>query len=120
MSGKNIHGRKYLFNSILKCFLILILLGCNSSEGIFTVPIKELLDNPRKYENKVITISGNVTDVFSIMLVKTYTLSDDTGQITVVTSRILPMKGEKLKVRGIIKEAFSLGDMSLTVFKEQN
>jgi len=41
------------------------------------------------------------------------------GQIVVVTDRILPKRGEKIKVKGSIAEAFSIGDQSLTVFREE-
>jgi len=41
-----------------------------------------------------------VTDATSILIVKYFEIKDDTGKIKVVTDRLLPAKGEKLKVTG--------------------
>jgi len=54
-----------------------------------------------------------------LFVIKYFTVKDSTGEIVVVTDRILPKKGEKIKVRGRVAEAFSVGDKSLTVFKEE-
>jgi uncharacterized protein YdeI (BOF family) len=83
-----------------------------------TVSIKQLLDNPRDYDSKTVTIEGEVTDVMSLLVVKAFTLRDKTGEIIVVTERILPKKGTTVKVKGRIVEAFSFGDQSITAFRE--
>ena len=62
--------------------------------------IKEIFDHPRDYENKEITIYGTMTDATSMLIVKYFEIQDDTGKIKVVTDRLLPAKGEKLKVTG--------------------
>lgn len=52
--------------------------------------IKEILDHPRNYENKEITIYGTVTGWASLLLVKYFEIQDDTGSIKVITKRVLP------------------------------
>lgn len=64
--------------------------------------IKEILDHPRNYEKKEITIYGTVTDVVSLLVVKYFEIEDDTGSIKVTTNRMLPQKGEKLQVKGAL------------------
>ncbi len=94
--------------------LLLLLAGCTGS-----VPIKRILDNPREYADHTVTVQGDVTDVFSLVFVKWFTLNDGTASINVVTTRPLPAKGEHLRVTGTVKQAFSIGDEVLTVIVEK-
>jgi DNA/RNA endonuclease YhcR with UshA esterase domain len=82
-------------------------------------PIKNIIDHPRDYADKPVTVQGEVKNVFSLIVVKYFTLDDGTGNITVVTERPLPQKGERLKVRGTVKEGFSLGDQTMTLIVEE-
>jgi hypothetical protein len=43
--------------------------------------MKEILDHPRDYENKEVTIYGTVINTASILVVKYFELRDDTGTI---------------------------------------
>jgi len=105
---------------LLTSFLFMFSLqGCEKSYFESPVPINKLLENPRGHENRVVYIEGEVTEVVSLFVIKYFTVKDDTGEIIVITERILPKKGEKIKVRGRVAEAFSVGDKSLTVFKEE-
>ena len=87
--------------------------------GIGTTKIGDIKGHPRDYAGKEVTISGEVTDTFSIFIVKYFVLRDATGEITVVTERPLPAKGEKIAVKGIVKEAFSLGSKTELVLEEK-
>lgn len=80
--------------------------------------IGHILADPRAYEGKTITVEGEVTDVFSLFVIKYFRLDDGTGAIGVVSDKPLPRKGQRLKVTGQIREAFSLGDTKLTVLLE--
>ncbi|MEO5574489.1 MAG: hypothetical protein ABIR48_08435 [Gammaproteobacteria bacterium] len=83
------------------------------------VSIREVVDHPRDYVGKEVTLQGNVTAVYSLIVFKYFELSDGTATIGVVTSKPLPRKGEHISVTGRLKEAFSLGDTSLTVLIER-
>ena len=89
--------------------------ACNS---VVSTPIGKIINNPREYEAKTLTISGEVTEVFSLFILKYFMLKDSSGSITVVTDRALPKIGQKIKVKGTIEEAFSLGDQQLIVLVE--
>ncbi|MDA8093121.1 MAG: OB-fold nucleic acid binding domain-containing protein [Betaproteobacteria bacterium] len=93
---------------------ILLLVACTAA-----VPIKSILDNPREYADHTVTVQGKVTDVFSLVFVKWFTLNDGTASINVVTTRPLPAKGEQIRVTGTVKQAFSIGDEVLTVIVEK-
>jgi hypothetical protein len=64
--------------------------------------IKDILDHPREYENKEVAIYGTVTDAVSLLVFKYFEIQDDTGTIKVMTSRMLPQIGEKLRVTGTL------------------
>ncbi|MEN6317877.1 MAG: hypothetical protein ABFD82_03835 [Syntrophaceae bacterium] len=87
--------------------------------NLFPTKIGDITKDPRGYAGKEVTISGEVVDAFSFFLIKSFVVRDATGEITVVTGKPLPRKGEKLKVTGIVKEAFSLGDQNLLVIVEK-
>lgn len=83
-------------------------------------PIAKILKNPRDYEGKQLTIAGVVTDKTSLIVVKYFKVKDETGEIMVITKRSLPEVGNKVRVKGIIQEAFSLGSEQLLVFQESS
>ncbi len=103
-------------------FLSIILLATIAlapvSCGVGTTKIGDITGHPRDYAGKEVTISGEVTEVFSLIIVRYFTVSDGTGEINIVTDRPLPAKGEKIKVKGLIKEAFSLGTQTTLVLVE--
>lgn len=103
------------FSLILLVTLVGILMF---SCGIDTTKIGDIVSHPREFSGKEVTVSGRVIDTFSLFVVRYYTLQDDTGQIAIVTDRPLPARGEKMKTKGIVKEAFSIGTKSILVIVE--
>lgn len=93
----------------------LIMTSCKISSG---TSIKEILDNPREFSGKEIQVKGEVLDTFSLVVIKYFTLKDNTGEITVVTSKLLPKKGTTIKIKGNVEEAFSIGNQQLIVINE--
>lgn len=96
--------------------LIFLVAAC---EGIGTTPIRNILEKPRDYADKKVTVSGEVTEIFSFFIIKYFILQDKTGQIAVVSHKLLPRKGTTVKVTGTVREAFSIGDQQLLVLVEQ-
>jgi hypothetical protein len=97
------------------CVLGMALSACG---GISSTPIGKIVDKPRDYAGKEVTVSGEVRDTFSLVVVKYFTVKDATGELAVVTRRPLPKKGTHIEVRGRIEEAFSIGDRQLLVLVE--
>jgi hypothetical protein len=104
-------------NPMRRCLVILALLAAACSSD---PPIDRIMSDPRAYVDNTVTIEGKVTDVFSLLVVKYYTVSDGTGSIAVVTDRTLPAVGQKVKVRGTVTEVFSLGRTRLIVLMEDD
>jgi aspartyl/asparaginyl-tRNA synthetase len=98
------------------CLLIILSVGCG---GLMATPIKKILDNPRDYSGKSVTVSGEVTELFSLVVIKYFVVKDRSGEIIVVTQKPLPAKGSKITVKGTVQEAFSLGDKHLIVIMEK-
>jgi len=85
-----------------------------------TSPIRDIVDNPRQYAGKTVTIEGTVSAVYSLIVIKYFEVNDGTGVIGVVSEKPLPKKGEHVRVTGELQEAFSLGDKSMTIIFERN
>ncbi len=98
-------------------FSSLILSGCG---GLFSTPIGKILADPRTYAGKTVTVSGEVAQIFSLVVIKYFRVRDETGEIVIVTDRPLPKVGTKVKVKGTVQEAFSIGDQQLIVIVEQS
>ena len=81
--------------------------------------IGNIIENPRDYDGKVVTIAGDVTNRMSLIVVKYFTLKDKTGEIKVVSKRALPTVGSRIRIKGTIKEAFTIGDSQMLVLVEE-
>lgn len=101
------------------CILLSVsLLLWTCSEGLFSTPIGKIQAGPRDYDGKAVTVKGTVTDSANLLFMKYFVVKDGTGEIHVVTERIIPRKGEMVTVKGRVQEAFALGDQRLIVIVE--
>jgi aspartyl/asparaginyl-tRNA synthetase len=107
-------------STALAAFLLagLVLFGCDLTGKFSATKIKNILDHPRDYENKEVTVYGTVTESTSLLLVKFFEIQDETGAIKVVTDRVLPQKGEKILVAGRM-ESIELGSQRVIVLREK-
>jgi hypothetical protein len=102
-----------------KIAVLLIISSILISCGLFSTPIKKIVENPRDYDGKTVTISGEVRETFSLFVVRYFIIADRTGEITVITSRPLPKEGSNIRVKGVVNEAFSLGQSQSVVIVEE-
>jgi hypothetical protein len=103
--------------ALLSAFLIT---GC-AARG---VRIAELKDQPTKYDNKSVSITGTVTSSWGIPLLpyQLYNVDDGTGEITVLSqSGRTPARGTRVEVRGKINEFATFGGRSVGLhIQEEN
>ncbi len=99
--------------NILPLLVLLCLTAC------YRVQIHDLLENPREYEDKLVTISGTVTDRTSVLVTNYFTLKDQTGEIRVFTDHAMPSVGASVQVKGHVKQVFAVGSSELVVFEEE-
>jgi len=100
---------------VLAFFSLAALLAC----GLVSTPIRQILDEPAKYEGRKVRISGEVVDAVNLLVLRYYRVEDGTGRIAVVTSGAVPRRGARVEVRGVVHQAFAIGDESLTVIVEE-
>ncbi|HKA31851.1 MAG TPA: hypothetical protein VKH64_01460 [Candidatus Binatia bacterium] len=98
-------------------FLLTALAACDTYYKLAATKIRDIIDHPRDYENKDVTVYGTVTGSSSLVFVKFFELQDDTGSIKIVTNRVLPQNGEKIRVKGRM-ESIEFGLQRTIVLRE--
>jgi hypothetical protein len=113
-----------MFKKVIGILLLVIIVAAGfwyyktNIEGITF--IGKIVKNPKVYEGKMITIKGTVTERVQFMVMKYFKLKDRTGEIMVITENQLPSVGDKLAVKGMVHDAFSLGGEQILVFMEKD
>src|ERR687892_1098849 len=80
------------------------------------VRIAELKDQPDRYDDKTVSVTGVVTSSWGIPLVpfQLYQVDDGTGEITVISrSGRSPSRGARVQVKGKINEVGVFGGRSI-------
>jgi hypothetical protein len=80
--------------------------------------VRDLLERPAEFEGRTVTISGTVLESTNLVLLRFYRVDDGTGRIAVITKRAVPLKGAPVTARGVVRQAFAIGDDRLTVLVE--
>jgi hypothetical protein len=96
----------------------LLISGC-AARG---VRIAELKDQPTKYDDKTVSITGQVTSSWGIPLVpfQLYNVDDGSGEITVLSrSGRAPAKGTRVEVKGKINEFAVFGGRSVGLHMQE-
>jgi cytochrome c biogenesis protein CcdA len=70
------------------CLFVSTFVAC----GIGTTKIGDIVGHPRDYVEKEVAISGEVAETISLFVVKYFIVRDNSGEISVVTEKPLPMK----------------------------
>jgi hypothetical protein len=85
-----------------------------------TKPIRELLDDPSRFDGKTVRIAGEVKESIGALGVGVYQVDDGTGTLTVVSSagNGTPRVGAKIGVEGEFRSAFTLGSRTAAVLME--
>lgn len=73
-----------------------------------TMHIRDLLDQPQKYQGKTVRIGGTVTKSAGLLGNGAYEVDDGTGKIYVVSQgQGVPREGAKTKAKGRFESVFS-------------
>jgi len=76
-----------------------------------SMTIKRVLDDPARYRDRDVRLSGVVVDSYSMASRGVYKIDDESGQIWVLSDRGVPRKGGRVTVTGRIREGFNLGSL---------
>jgi hypothetical protein len=94
---------------------LFVLAGCAS-----VTPIRQLLDDPSRYDGKTVRIQGEVKGAAGGLGVGAYEVKDKTGTLTVVSDKgDPPRSGAQIGVKGKFQALLSLGFKSLAVLREE-
>ena len=96
----------------------ILIAGC-ATHG---VRIAQLKDQPTRYYDKTVSLTGVVTNSWGIPLVpfQLYSIDDGTGQITVVShSGRAPSKGTRVQVKGKVNELATFSGQSVGLHIEE-
>ena len=78
--------------------------------------IAEVRNNPGRYQDRVVTVEGVVTDSWGLPLIpfKMYKVDDGSGEITVLgRGDRMPTRGAHVRVRGRLNEIGVFGGQSI-------
>jgi hypothetical protein len=88
-----------------------VIAGC-AARG---VKIAELKDQPGRYDDRRVAVTGVVTSSWGIpAIVQVYNVDDGTGEIAVVARNMrAPGKGQRVRVKGRVGEVAAFGGKSI-------
>ena len=89
--------------------MLALLLVALASASCASVTINKVLADPSRYRDRDVTVSGEVTDSFSVMSRGAYRVRDASGQLWVVSEQGVPRNGARVEVKGKIREGYNLG-----------
>jgi len=107
---------RYFGAAALATAVVLTLAGCDYFG--FT-PIKDIAGAPAQFEGKEVKIKGRAVDPVQLLSLRSFTLKDDTGEITVTTSGALPSAGAEVAVKGTVKSAVIVSGKSIGMRVEE-
>ncbi len=99
---------------------VLLLAGCDAL-GLGVTPIREVTTAPANSEDKEVKLKGRVLSVTKLpqLDLKSYTLRDDSGEITVTTKGELPSDNDSVGVSGTVRSAAIIGGQFLVLRLEE-
>jgi uncharacterized membrane protein YcgQ (UPF0703/DUF1980 family) len=102
---------KIIYLTVLYTIFFLIV-GCATSIG-------KIKKAPYKFEGKNIKIKGRVVSSLNLKDLKSFTIQDRTGNILVITNNWLPLKNDRIRVKGQINSQFLYKDKTMLVLIEK-
>jgi hypothetical protein len=86
-----------------------LLLAAGCSPKSVSLPIGDVIADPGRYGEQIVELEGEVTDAMGLLSLGVFTLSDSSGEISVLTGKGLPAVGARLKVRGEVLSGITMG-----------
>ena len=102
---------------LMMLLCILAIYGCAPS-----VRISNVKSDPSKYQDKQVVVKGKVAESLGLPFLQKgmYQLDDGTDTIWVFSKRV-PLKGEKVTVKGVVENAITINDRTFgTIIVEKD
>jgi hypothetical protein len=98
----------------VRLVLALAMTAALVSCGLVATDIASITSRPGDYLGREVTVSGTVGDAVKLPLLPgAYSIKDETGEILVVTKDQPPPSGSRLRLRGRVESAATLGSRVL-------
>lgn len=94
-------------NRLFVLCLILFVTACGPKRA--ALPIGDVVADPARYGEQTLELKGEVSGGMGLLSVGIFTLSDATGEITVLTGKGLPAAGSTVIVRGQVQSGITIG-----------
>ncbi len=89
--------------------------------GCATVKIGRILDEPNRYQNRMVRVEGRVDSSFGAVVAGVYQVDDNTGKIYVLSNSGVPRKGARVSVKGRVMNGITVGTRSFgTTIREES
>lgn len=92
-------------------FTILLMATSILSSACASVTINKVLADPTRYRDREITVSGQVSDSYSVASRGAYRLRDGSGELWVISEKGVPRSGAEVKVTGRVREGYNVGSL---------
>jgi predicted small lipoprotein YifL len=92
----------------LTLLAVLLALAACAPKGI-ALPVGDVIADPGRYGEQIVELEGEVADAVGLLSLGVFTLSDSSGEISVLTGSGLPAVGARLKVRGEVLSGIIIG-----------
>src|ERR1700755_1554906 len=81
--------------------------------GCATVKIRQVLNNPGRYQGREVRLNGDVTRSVGLVVAGAYQIDDGTGKMIVLSNRPVPGPGAHVTVKGRMQSGISLMGQSI-------
>jgi hypothetical protein len=101
---------------VMRPLLVLIVVVSLAGCAMRARNIADIRDDPGRYDNRQVEVTGRVTSAWSVPLVPygMYKIDDGSGEITVLSERRgTPSRGALVRVRGNVREVANFGASSV-------
>lgn len=90
---------------------ILLMATVTLSSACASVTINRVLADPARYRDREVTVSGQVSDSYSLGSRGAYRVRDGSGELWVISEKGVPRTGAEVKVTGRIREGYNVGSL---------
>ena len=107
--------RSWKLPALVPLAATLFLAGCS------TVRIGRILDQPTRFQNRVVRVEGRVDRSFGAIVTGVYQVDDNSGKIYVLSNGDVPRAGTHVSVKGRVMNGITVGTRSFgTAIREEN
>jgi hypothetical protein len=83
------------------------------------VDISDINSSPDRYDGRMVSVSGTAANSLGVLGAGMYELTDETGSIPVLSQNGVPTEGARVRIKGRVHKAFTVGPRAVTVIVQE-